>query len=412
LRGGGKSRKSYPPKHQVAEQANMKNIGLITYHATHNYGAVLQAYATQKTIENMGFNCKIINFQPDTMKYFNALYKLPTGGEIPITIKGIVAAIYRVLRYFTYDKKRRIRAGKFVDFVRTRLNITREYNSVKALSESNLDYDIVITGSDQTWNIHCPLWKVNGRINDYSAAYFLGFVKSGKKASFAASTSHTKADELEIYRDLLMQYEYLTVRDSLSKPEVEAVTNKDIHVVLDPVFLLSKEEWMESLNIPVEPYIKTPYALLYSISGHKELENLAAEAAVYARNKSLALVCVTPNACVKIHDSIQIYDAGPSDFLNLYYNARFVFAHTFHAIVFSIVFRKPFFAFNYKHDRKDIRKSSLLKMLNMDSLLLDEEHKMNTDRKMSIDYRDYENTINHFIVESKKHLEKILNLTK
>lgn len=390
----------------------MKNIGLITYHATHNYGAVLQAYATQKTIKKMNADCEIINFQPDTMKYYNALYKFPTGKEVPITIKGIAAALYRILRYFAYDKRKRRRAGKFDDFVRARLNITEEYNSIEALSNAKLDYDIVITGSDQTWNVHCPIWKVNNRTNDYSAAYFLGFVKSGKKASFAASASHTTAAELEPYRDLLLQYEYITVRDNLSGPRVEAITNKKVHVVLDPVFLLSKEEWMESLNIPVDPFIKTPYALLYSISGRKELKDLAAEARVFVRDKSLTLVCVTPNACVKIHDSIQIYDAGPVDFLNLFYNAQFVFAHTFHAIVFSIVFRKSFFGFNYKHDSNDIRKSGLLKMFNMESRLLDDEHEINAVPQMYIDYRDYENKINYFIAKSKKHLQNIVNLAK
>lgn len=36
-------------------------IGLITYHAAYNYGSVLQAYATQSTITDMGHDVTVID---------------------------------------------------------------------------------------------------------------------------------------------------------------------------------------------------------------------------------------------------------------------------------------------------------------------------------------------------------------
>ena len=41
-------------------------IYIITRHAVANYGSILQAYATQKIIQRMGYDCEIINYiRPD-----------------------------------------------------------------------------------------------------------------------------------------------------------------------------------------------------------------------------------------------------------------------------------------------------------------------------------------------------------
>jgi hypothetical protein len=387
----------------------MKKISLITYHAAHNYGAVLQAYATQYTIEKMGCACEIINFQPDTIKYYNALYKFPQGKDIPKTIKGFAASLYRFLRYWRYDEERRGRGRKFDAFVKTKLKITKEYRTVQELFDENFEYDITITGSDQTWNIHCPMWGIGGVV-DYSGAYFLGFVKKGRKASFAPSISNTTTEELTAYRGLLLQYDYITVREASTAERVKAVSGKDVFSALDPAFLLTKEEWITALEISPEPLIKRPYMLLYSIHGHREAGKLIREALQFANKTSLALVCVTPNACRKFERTIQIYDAGPSDFLNLYHNASFVIAATFHAIVFSIIFRKPFIAFGNKYNEGDQRKNGLLRAFNLESRLIFDEREISKAAGIDFDYTDSETLITNAIRESKEHLKHILNL--
>lgn len=40
----------------------MKKVGITTlYHNTINYGGALQAYALQKKVEELGYDCKIID---------------------------------------------------------------------------------------------------------------------------------------------------------------------------------------------------------------------------------------------------------------------------------------------------------------------------------------------------------------
>ena len=41
----------------------MKKIGIITFHRAKNYGAVLQAYALQHTLEQLGSDCEIVDYK-------------------------------------------------------------------------------------------------------------------------------------------------------------------------------------------------------------------------------------------------------------------------------------------------------------------------------------------------------------
>ena len=51
----------------------MRSIGLITYHHTTNFGSLLQTYALYKTVTQMGYNCKVIDYRNDAVKTVCAL---------------------------------------------------------------------------------------------------------------------------------------------------------------------------------------------------------------------------------------------------------------------------------------------------------------------------------------------------
>ena len=58
-------------------------IGLITYHAAYNYGSVLQAYATQSTITDMGHDVTVIDYRPlEGERYYERLYWRGLGLKI------------------------------------------------------------------------------------------------------------------------------------------------------------------------------------------------------------------------------------------------------------------------------------------------------------------------------------------
>lgn len=46
----------------------MIKTGTVTFHASHNYGAVLQAYALQRYLLSLGYKNEIINLRTKTLK--------------------------------------------------------------------------------------------------------------------------------------------------------------------------------------------------------------------------------------------------------------------------------------------------------------------------------------------------------
>lgn len=52
----------------------MKKIGILTFHWATNYGAVLQSYALQEALKELGYEVQIINYKPT--KFDNNLWHL------------------------------------------------------------------------------------------------------------------------------------------------------------------------------------------------------------------------------------------------------------------------------------------------------------------------------------------------
>ena len=67
-------------------------IGLMTIFQVPNFGSVLQAYATQKVLENLGHECKVINYKfPNDWHYQNGAYVRPNPIKIKLRSLGLKA---------------------------------------------------------------------------------------------------------------------------------------------------------------------------------------------------------------------------------------------------------------------------------------------------------------------------------
>ncbi|MDP1553169.1 MAG: hypothetical protein Q8M06_09165, partial [Methanobacteriaceae archaeon] len=58
--------------------------GILTLNSAHNFGASLQAYALQKTLENLGFETKIINYRYKKIDYVYNPYRRSKKGLLDI----------------------------------------------------------------------------------------------------------------------------------------------------------------------------------------------------------------------------------------------------------------------------------------------------------------------------------------
>lgn len=59
----------------------MKKVGIITQHRVVNYGSVLQAYALQSKINELGYECEVIDYYPERFTPKGMLCRIKNKSE-------------------------------------------------------------------------------------------------------------------------------------------------------------------------------------------------------------------------------------------------------------------------------------------------------------------------------------------
>ena len=155
----------------------MKTIKTITCHDVYNVGAGLQAYALVTYLSSQGYDAEILNYKPE---YLSRHYRLNTVSN-PKYDKPLIRQMYLLAKLPRRLRALRSRKKKEFDlFSRQYLPVTqKKFHSNEELCAASPFADAYIAGSDQIWN---PLFK-NGK----DPAFYLDFVKRGKKIAYAAS---------------------------------------------------------------------------------------------------------------------------------------------------------------------------------------------------------------------------------
>lgn len=349
----------------------MKKVGIITFHASHNYGSMLQAYALQQTILSFGYDCEIINYRNDAQK---EMYKpiFMSGTLYGRCVRFIIqsAYVYGIL------KKHRL----FEDFLKKNLKLsTKEYNTLEDLEKADFDYDYYISGSDQIWNVVA---------NDFSYAYFLPFVKYGKRIAYAPSigpglTIMTHSDKWKI-SDYLGRFDAVSIREQAGVRYIANLCNKPVETVLDPTLLI--DIGIYDKLIDKKPLIKGEYIFIYSPNFNNGVYEMAyALGKKYNKKIILSQGLRFKEEMLKWGRKFKIYaGVGPKEFLNLCKNASMICCDSFHAVVFSILFRKCFFVLEGMSDN---RISNLLRITHLQarSFSLSDNY---LDAPLHIDFTD------------------------
>ena len=323
------------------EQERMKlKTASITYHAAHNYGAMLQAYALQRTILSLGAGNEIINLRTKVQR---AHYP-GVDEHLFVTLPHFLGWLLYGGPFSRLHKKYRL----FESFLKENLVLTEEYDDPEQLSEDGIDADLFIAGSDQIWNTSQT---------DYNDAYFLPFVRTKRKVSYAASmglmpSETVSEDQYDKIRSYLSGFKAISVRDEASHDLASRLTGKEILQHPDPTLLLDRDTW-DHLSGDC-PLVKGRYVLVYYPSTLRELDDLALKVGKLLGMK-VVITNKTDNLDAFFHMK-KYLGCGPGEFLNLVKNAAVVVTASFHATVFSLLFHRPF----YVLDRPDARIETLL----------------------------------------------------
>lgn len=315
------------------------DISILTFQFAHNYGALLQAYALRKYLQNEGHHVTIAPYFPD---WAQKEYSIS-----PFT-KGI--SVRKRIRFTLQYPQRRLLVEKFRQFQREMLE-TEESFETKGKLEKYLDaFETVVFGSDQIWN---------DKITGDTDAYYGGNISSTRVA-YAASLGTRKmtAVQEKYAREFFPRFKAISVRESTSQKLLERIMDIPVTAVADPVFLLSRKEWKE-ISAPVETAEK--FILLYFL---RDDPGLLACAKRIAEEHHLVIYEVHPTLA-RFHEGCKpLYDVGPGEFLWLLRHADYVCTNSFHATSFSVIFRKKLL--HIPNEISPERTTSLLSYIGID----------------------------------------------
>lgn len=367
----------------------MKKIGIITFHRAHNYGAMLQAYALQEYLKK--YDVKIIDFND---KNINRCYKIIRVNEKNVkgNIKSIISDMLflnkNIRRYYFFNK-----------FLKNNMKLTQKYKSKKSLMVNYPKFDIYITGSDQVWNPN-----IVGKIDDI---YTLNFgEKKIKRISYAASIgiSKLKKSDYEKLIEDINKIDKISVRERSAKELLEKkIVKKNIEVVLDPTFLIKKEEWEKKFRNKF--LIKEEYIFAYEVDYNEEYIKIVNELSkrtnlkvVYFEKRNKGYNKVLKN----------MYCSGPKEFVMYLKNAKYVVTSSFHATAFSIIFNKNLWV--VAHKVTGSRTADLLKMCKLENRIVKSYSEfLQNEYDEEIDYEKVNKIIEKMRKKSTLWLENSIN---
>ncbi|HMM07368.1 MAG TPA: polysaccharide pyruvyl transferase family protein [Clostridiales bacterium] len=309
-----------------------KKIGIMTWYQHHNYGTALQAYALAAVISSMGYKAEGINHPSSSFNRTTRLEMILS----PRRVYGYFRRIYRGKRWGIFEDKKR--EEKFLKFKADHISLTQPLLTSSELFELNNRYDAFVCGSDQIWTLSALNTK-----------YYLDFVTEKQKmVAYAPSLGidhFPDANTKEIVTKQVRRFSHLSVREQSAADLLEKECGVKAEVMPDPTLLLTGKQW-EELAAPVA--VSKPYLLCYFL-GQNEKHWRALRAV--ATKLGLSVVIIPVHGKDRTREHRVLNGVGPEEFLGLIQNASFVCTDSFHGILFSVLFRRPFCAFKRFSDR-------------------------------------------------------------
>lgn len=368
-------------------------IGIFTQPLKNNYGGLLQAFALQKVLNNMGHEVWTVD-KPfkDFKNHKRLLSFLKRAAKRYILQKPVV------LRIWPTKKEQKIISQHTNRFISENINLTKEIDSdikIKLLEEYN--FDAYIVGSDQVWR---PRYSPN------LPNYFLDFLGSDSTvkriayaASFGVDTWEFNKEQTHMANSLIRKFDTISVREMSAIELCQKYLNTNPTHALDPTLLLSKEDYINHFDLNNQTESKGDL-FVYVLDDSTYKDNLINEMA-----SELKLIPF------KIKPEKKFQDVGPSrihetlfppveKWLRSFLDAKYVITDSFHGTAFSILFNKPFISIGNK-ERGLSRFQSILNQLELKERLITENNLAHTLSilKSEVDY----NKVNVRIKQMKSH---------
>lgn len=306
---------------RLIDKLSYMKTGIITFHRAFNFGAVLQAYALQRTLERLGFTTEIVDYG-----------SVGEGSRFPnvrLTLKSVISFIKCLLCTAGADDLKRKR---YRQFRKQYLVVSKSrYRDSEALKDA--DYACYVVGSDQVWN---PVFS------KAHPGYFLDFTEGrviSKKIAYAPSfgLSELPDEWVDYYRSCLFKFDYISCREDEGQRIIKKLLGRSCPVLLDPTLLLTCHDYDK---IAKESGKKTKYICCYTVGASRWTSVIAKK---IAKKRGLRIKYLCSGARASWFGNQKFSSAGPSEFLGIVKNASLVVTNSFHGSVFSVIYQRPFF---------------------------------------------------------------------
>ena len=343
---------------------------IFTLPLINNYGGILQAYALQNVLFELGIDNKVLNLRTKEASFFSINYaKFLIAKTFISRYKN---AKFEILRHDLDARK----------FIEKNIVLTDEIYGFSDLKRVCKDekFDAFVLGSDQVFN--------QGNFMNFGEYFSLGFIQNAVKIAYAASFGGEFKGwkNLSTHRENLAKFRAISVREQNAIKICKEILDLKADFVLDPTLLAGREIYdkfctnldeSSSQNTKIFAYILDPNEKTAQILDNASQKSGCKIAQVNDRANRLKI----------------------EEWLSAIKSAKFIITDSFHGCVFSIIFGKPFFAI-INEVRGNARFHSLFDMLNLDNRVIkDVNFKLNLEmnydeiykildekRKFSIDF--------------------------
>lgn len=321
-----------------------KKIGIAAVTYKENFGSALQTYATQYTLEKLGYDARIFEIK-GVHREIHIKKLLYYAGRMfdPVELKYLIANLKSRSRksasaatdHYAHDMQ--IRKQVYADFNKRWNKMLPLVKGWKGLTKQASEMDAVVVGSDQLW-----------RPSNIVGCYFtLEFVPDNvKKIAFSTSFGVPELPTAlhKHAKHFLSRIEYISVRENSGADIVKKESGREAVVVCDPTMMMTAEEWM--LIQDEKPIAEGRYILMYLMGDNPEQRKFVKK---LSKRTGCRIIGLLHGATYISYDEEVVdekpYNVGPSEFINLIRNAQYVCTDSFHCCVFSILNSTKFFAF-------------------------------------------------------------------
>ena len=386
----------------------MKKIAIVSCYFQKNYGSMLQAYATQKYLDDVGIENETICYdgikrEIEKTKYIH-YFKQIINPRIVLGKLGYINIRLKKKNPFSkLGRNLRTRDLAFAKFTK-RIRLSAEYNSFEELRLACSDYSAVLLGSDQLWlpsNLDADFYTMNW-VPDKT-----------KKISYATSfgISELPRSYYPMAKHFLSRIDFLSVREKTGQNIIRDVCTREAKIVCDPTMLFTGDEWTDIQQ--KEPLCKEKYIFCYFLGNNPEQREFVKKIKAQTGCKIVSLLHLNVFAkCDCSFADITPFDVGPSEFLNYIRNAEYVCTDSFHASVFSILYHKKFYVFRRFKENYDLatnsRLDTLLASVGLEERILTAKENVEAVLHNNIDYEAVDQKVEIMRAYGRKFLEEAI----